>query len=203
MNKLKWLLFLAVLAGTQPTLAAAMQEPLDLIRETSNQVLAKISGKKQELNKSPEKIFDLVNEIVVPHFDFSSMSRMVLGKHWRKASDAQKSEFIGQFRALLVRTYTIALLNYSDQAIEYLPMHKKAGASKALVKTEVKSSGAPPIPINYRLHQNEGSWKVYDVIIDNVSLVSNYRTGFSNQIRRKGLDNLIAKLKKKNNKVSQ
>jgi len=202
MNKLKWVLFLVILIGTQPTWAS-IQEPLDLVRETSSQVLAKVTDRKQELNESPEKIADLVTDIIMPHFDFSRMSRLVLGKYWRKASDSQKNEFIEQFQTLLIRTYAIALLNYSDQAIEYLPLHEKSDASKVMVKTEVKSSGAPPIPINYRLHLNEGRWKVYDVIIDNISLVSNYRTGFANQIRRKGLSSLIAQLKKKNGEITK
>ena len=202
MSKLKWIFFWIALAGMQPTWGS-MQNPLTLVQETSNQVLAKVTDRKQELNNSPEKIVDLVTNIVVPHFDFSRMSRLVLGKHWRKASDAQKSDFIRQFQSLLIRTYAIALLNYSDQAIEYLPMHEQADASDVMVNTEVKSSGAPPIPINYRLHLKEGCWKVYDVIIDNISLVSNYRTGFSNKIRRNGLDSLIAQLKKKNEKVTE
>jgi len=201
MNKLKWVLFLAAMVCTQASWSS-MQNPLDLVRETSNQVLAKVTDKKQELNKSPEKIVDLVTGIVAPHFDFQHMSRLVLGKYWRRASDTQKNTFIEQFQALLIRTYAIALLNYSDQAIEYLPLHEQADASKVMVKTEVRSSGAPAIPINYRLHRHDEGWKVYDVIIDNVSLVSNYRTGFSNQIRRKGLDSLIARLKKKNGKTT-
>ncbi len=201
-NRIKWALLLAALIGLQPAWAST-QDAVELVRSTSNQVLEKIIDKKQELNQSPEKIFDLVNATVAPHFDFPRMSRMVLGKYWRKASDEQKRAFIEQFQALLVRTYAIALLNYSDQAIIYLPPRTQTDRSKVMVRTEVKSSGAPSIPINYRLRLNEGSWKVYDVIIDNISLVSNYRTGFSNQIRRKGLDSLIAQLKEKNDKVTQ
>ena len=201
-NRIKWVLLLAALIGLPPAWAST-QDAVELVRSTSNQVLEKIIDKKQELNRSPEKIFDLVNATVAPHFDFPRMSRMVLGKYWRKASDEQKQAFIKQFQALLVRTYAIALLNYSDQAIIYLPPRTQADTSKVMVRTEVKSSGAPAIPINYRLRLNEGSWKVYDVIIDNISLVSNYRTGFSNQIRRKGLDSLIAQLKEKNDKVTQ
>ncbi len=203
MSRIRWALLLTALLGLQPAWASSTQDALDLVRNTSNQVLEKIIDKKQELNQSPEKIFDLVNATVAPHFDFPRMSRIVLGRYWRKASDAQKSAFIEQFQTLLVRTYAIALLNYSDQAIEYLPMRAQADASKVVVRTEVKSGGAPPIPINYRLRLIDGSWKVYDVIIDNISLVSNYRTGFSNQIRRKGLDSLIAQLKEKNSKVTQ
>ena len=174
-----------------------------MVRETATQVLAKVTDRKQELNESPEKIVDLVTNIIVPHFDFTRMSQLVLGKYWRKASNTQKDEFIGQFQTLLIRTYAIALLNYSDQAIEYLPMHEQGDSSSVTIKTEVKASGAPPIPIHYRLHQEEGKWKVYDVIIDNISLVSNYRSGFSNQIRRKGLNSLIAQLKKKNGKGTE
>jgi len=202
MNKLKWVLFCVALIATQSAWSSA-QGPLELVRDTASQVLAKVTDRKQELNESPEKIADLVTSIIVPHFDFNRMSRLVLGKYWRKASDAQKNEFVGQFQTLLIRTYAIALLNYSDQAIEYLPMHEQADASAVIVKTEVKTSGAPPIPIHYRLHLNEECWKVYDVIIDNISLVSNYRTGFSNQIRRKGLNSLIAQLKKKNERISE
>ncbi len=201
-NRIGWILLLGALIGLQPVSASSPQEALDLVRNTSNQVLEKIIDRKQELNRSPEKIFELVNATVAPHFDFPRMSRMVLGKYWRKASDAQKKAFIEQFQALLVRTYAIALLNYSDQAIEYLPLRAQADASKVMVKTEVRSGGAPPIPINYRLRLSDGNWKVYDVIIDNISLVSNYRTGFANQIRRKGLDSLIAQLKEKNDKVT-
>ncbi len=202
MNKLKWILFLAAMVGMQSSWGA-MQNPLDLVRETSSQVLAKVTDRKQELNESPEKIADLVTDIIVPHFDFKHMSQLVLGKHWRKASDTQKTAFIEQFQTLLIRTYAIALLNYSDQAIEYLPLHERADTTEVTIKTEVKSSGAPAIPINYRLRLNGGCWKVYDVIIDNISLVSNYRTGFSNEIRREGLGSLIAQLKKKNSKVTQ
>jgi len=202
MSKLKWMLFWLALVGMQPTWAS-IQGPLELVRNTATQVLAKVTDRKQELNNSPEKIVDLVTSIIVPHFDFNRMSQLVLGKYWRKASDDQKEAFVGQFQTLLIRTYAIALLNYSDQAIEYLPMHEQTSSSAVTVKTEVKTSGAPPIPIHYRLHQKEGNWMVYDVIIDNISLVSNYRTGFSNQIRRKGLNSLIAQLKKKNDKVTE
>ena len=198
MSKLRWIVILLVLLGLQP--AWAIQAPQKLVKETSDRVLEKVTSRKDELNESPGKIVALVNDIVVPKFDFARMSRLVLGKYWRRASKDQKEDFIEQFRTLLVRTYAIALLNYSGQAIVYLPMHEHEDATEVTVNTEVRDEGAPPIPINYRLHMNEGGWQVYDVVIDNISLVSNYRTGFSNQIRRKGLNNLIAQLKKKNKK---
>ncbi len=176
----------------------AVPGPLALVQETTDKVLAKVKDRKAELNETPSKIFALVEDDVLPHFDFVRMSRLVLGKHWRKASDAQKDAFTEEFRETLVRTYAIALLNYSVQTIKYLPMHEHEDATQVTVNTEVREEGAPPIPISYRLHLLEGHWKVFDVKIDGISLVSNYRTGFSNQIRRRGLDNLIKKLKQKN-----
>ncbi|VAX08644.1 Phospholipid ABC transporter shuttle protein MlaC [hydrothermal vent metagenome] len=189
---------LLVLLGLQP--AWAVQAPLKLVQETSDKVLEKVVNRKDELNEYPGKIVALVNDIVAPQFDFVRMSRLVLGKYWRRASKGQQGDFIEQFRTLLVRTYAIALLNYSGQAIVYLPMHEHEGATEVTVNTEVRDGGAPPIPISYRLYLKDGGWQVYDVVIDNISLVSNYRTGFSNKIRRKGMDSLIAQLKKKNSK---
>lgn len=180
--------------------AWAMEAPLALVKDTSDRVLAAVTERKAELDAAPEKVYGLINEIVLPHFDFVRMSRLVLGKYWRKASDAQKDAFVSEFRQLLVRTYGVALLNYSGQKIEYLPMREVGDAKEVNVNTEVAEHGAPPIPINYRLYLNGGQWKVFDITIDSVSLVSNYRTGFNNQIRRHGLDGLIAKLKERNQK---
>ncbi|HEC16597.1 MAG TPA: ABC transporter substrate-binding protein [Sedimenticola sp.] len=195
-NSLCRLMVLLLALGAQPVWA--IQSPLALVQETSDRVLAKVTDKKAELNETPSKIYALVEDIVLPHFDFVRMSRLVLGKYWRKATDTQRKAFTDQFRELLVRTYAVALLNYSGQTIKYLPMHEYEDAKAVTVNTEVREEGAPPIPINYRLYLNGEHWKVFDVIIDGISLVSNYRSSFSNQIRRKGLDSLIARLKKKN-----
>ena len=180
--------------------AWAMQDPQALVRQTSDEVLAAVTERKAELDAAPEKIYGLVSHIVLPHFDFERMARLVLGKHWRKASDEQKGRFVEQFREMLVRTYGVALLNYSGQEIKYLPMRELGEATEATVSTEVRDNGAPPIPIDYRLYQTEDDWKVFDITIDGISLVSNYRSGFNSHVRRYGLDNLIAKLKERNEK---
>jgi len=197
-NRLYGAVILLLVLGMLPVWA--VEAPLKLVQETSDKVLAKVISRKDELNKSPGEIVALVNDIVVPQFDFIRMSRLVLGKYWRRASNDQKDDFVEQFRTLLVRTYAIALLNYSGQSIVYLPMHEHAGATEVTVNTEVRDDGAPSIPINYRLYLKDENWQVYDIVIDNISLVSNYRTGFSNKIRRKGLNSLIVQLKKKNQK---
>lgn len=174
--------------------------PDELVRETSQLVLAEVDARKDELQQSPGKIYPLVDDIVLPRFDFNRMSRLVLGKYWRRADDAQKDSFVVAFRELLVRTYATALLNYSGQEIKYLPFRAVSGATEVVVNTEVSESGAPSIPINYSLYQDGDDWKVFDVVIDGVSLVSNYRTSFASQIRRYKLDGLIKKIEQRNQK---
>jgi len=187
------ILFLA--AG--PAGATAV-DPLDLVRQTADEVLAEVKERKQELTESPGRIYGLVEDVVLPRFDFERMSMLVLGKHWRTASEEQRAEFVVQFRELLVRTYASALLNYSDQEIRYLPVRQVEGAQEVTIATEVSSEGAPKIPISYALYADGETWKVFDVTIDGVSLVSNYRTTFASQIRRYQLDGLIAKLAERN-----
>jgi phospholipid transport system substrate-binding protein len=178
---------------------AVGQKPLEMIKETADRVLAELSYRKDDLTRNPGKIYGLVDEIVLPRFDFYRMSRLVLGKYWRRATDPEQANFIREFRELLVRTYATALLSYSGQKIVYLPMHFSPGATKVKVATQVKEPGSPPIPINYSLYLDEkGEWMVYDVVIDGVSLVSNYRSSFSSQIRRYKMSGLIQRLADRN-----
>ena len=170
------------------------------MKETADLILAEVVSLKKELDQSPEKIYQLVEHIVLPRFDFPRMSRLVLGKYWKRAKESEKEAFIAAFRELLVRTYTTALLNYSGQEIEYLPFRQVEDATNVTVSTMVSEAGAIPVPINYRLHLDGDDWKVYDVVIDGVSLVSNYRTSFASQIRRHKLPGLINKLELRNKK---
>jgi len=173
--------------------------PLDAVRETADRTMYQVKAHKQKLEMNPGAIYGLVEEYVLPRFDFELISRYVLGKHWRTASPEQRAQFIAQFRTLMVRTYAHALLNYSDQEVRYLPVRMDSNGKRAAVDTLVRQAGAPDIPIEYRLQlQQDGVWRVYDVVIDGVSLVSNYRTSFSGHIRRMGLDGLIGWLDERN-----
>lgn len=185
------LLFLSV-----PAVSASL--PDEIVRQTSDQMLAELTHRKQELQASPGKIYDLVEHVVLPRFDFQRMSQLVLGKYWPRASDSEKGAFVKAFRELLVRTYATALLNYSGQEIVYLPLQQRADSEDVTVNTQVKAAGALPIPIDYRLYMNGGDWKVFDVSIDGISLVSNYRSSFASQIRRYKLAGLIQKLEQRN-----
>jgi phospholipid transport system substrate-binding protein len=144
----------------------------------------------------------LVDKIVLPHFDFYKMSSRVLGKYWRRASDEQKEKFTKEFRILLVRTYAKALVDNMDQTIDYMPVHAPENAEDVTVKTEIPQQGSFPLPIDYSMYLTNGEWKVYDVEIDGISLVINYRTTFANEIRQAGLDKLIAKLSSRNEQAA-
>jgi phospholipid transport system substrate-binding protein len=123
------------------------------------------------------------------------MARLVLGKYWRRANDEQKTTFEKEFRLLIVRTYATALLEYTDEVIEYPPTRLKPGDDDVTVQTVINQPGGVPIPVNYSLHLTEaGQWKVYDMVIDGISLVTNYRSSFASEIRRGSLDDLIGKL---------
>ncbi len=127
------------------------------------------------------------------------MSKWVLGKtNWRSASEEQRSQFVIEFRTLLVRTYAKALLEYSDEEIVYKPVTSNPESNIVTVETEVKQSGGNMIPINYRMHASGGEWKVVDVAVDGISLVSTYRGSFAAEIRKNGIDSLIAKLSERN-----
>ncbi len=198
-------LLLAFLLSFGSAQASVAQSPQALIKSTSDQVLARLKADHDELQAHPDKVYALVEDIVLPHFDFHRIARWVLGKYSRRASAAQMARFTEEFRMLLVRTYATALLQYTNQQIDYLPLRMKPGATDVTVKTEIQQPGAFPIPIDYDLYLPEGSkeWKVYDVSIDSVSLVSNYRSTFAGEIRRKGLDALIDSLAKRNHEAGQ
>lgn len=170
-----------------------------LVIDTTTRMLALIESEREKIDARPVYIYELVEGEVLPHFDFQRMGRLVLGKHWRKANESQREQFIKEFSFLLVRTYATAMMDYSGQEIIYLPFREGKDKGDVVVRTEVDQKGGFPIPIDYSLHLKEGEWKVYNVKIDAVSLVLNYRTTYSGEIRKlRGLDGLIKQLKKRN-----
>ena len=175
-----------------------------LIKKTADKVLTLVQTNRKKLEADPSGIYELVYQYVLPHFNFQRMSRSVLGKHWHSASAEQRTSFIRQFQILLVRTYAVALLNYSNEAITYLPFHLKPKAKLAQVKSKVSDGSGIDLPVNYLLlKMKQGDWKVVDVKIDGISLVSNYRTSFAAQVRRTGIAGLIKQLMARNSFLAQ
>jgi len=179
-------------AGT----ARAETAPEELVRATADQILAEIKAHRDVYAKDYVKLYKMADEKVLLHFDFRRMSQWVLGRFWKEATPEQRDRFTSEFRDLLVGTYSQALLNYNDQKIAYLPVQRKPDDTEVTVKTEVKQTGGQPnIPIHYSFYKNkDGAWKVYDINIEGVSLVTNYRSVYATKIREKGMDALIAEI---------
>jgi phospholipid transport system substrate-binding protein len=177
---------------------AANDAPLDIVRTTTDSVLARVQADKDALRADPGKMYDLVSELIFPHFDFAIMAQWVLGDSWASADEATRTAFVDQFRKLLVRTYATALLEFSDQTIGYPDVEPPAAANTATVKQEISQPGSASIPIVYRLHNKTGDWKVFDVSVDGVSLIKTYRASFAAAIKNDGLPALIQNLEAKN-----
>jgi phospholipid transport system substrate-binding protein len=181
-----------------PVWAEKEHPAMELVKQTTQEIRSKIKEEKAAIEKDNERLYDLVDNVVLPHFDFRKMSSWVLGRNWRKANDQQKQKFTDQFRRLLVRTYSKALYDNIDQQIDFLPMRGKPDDDDVTVRTEVPQQGGFPIPIEYKMHLKNGEWKVYDVVIDAISLVANYRSSFNQEIKKSGIDSLIASLAERN-----
>ena len=169
-----------------------------IVKDAVTIVMEKLTEDKEKIQEDPQHLLALVEKYVLPYFDFPKMSSWALGKYSRKATDKQKAEFTEQFRLLLVRTYSKALLEGAGRKVIYLPMRKSNKANEAVVRTEVEQGSAFPLPIDYKMHTVKDKWKVYDVSIDGISIVSNYRNTFAKEIRKNGIDKLIARLSAKN-----
>jgi phospholipid transport system substrate-binding protein len=193
------LLVVSMTAGAVP--APSDISPQELVRDTSSRMLNALRDQRDEIKKTPGRLYELVAEIVLPYFDFERMSQWVLGLNWRTATPEQRAHFVEQFRQLLVRTYGNALSGYADEKIIYLPVADKTDSSKVTVRTEIEQGGST-IPINYSMYNSKDGWKVYDVAINGVSLVTNYRATFSSIIRGEGIDNLIKQLVERNKSMS-
>lgn len=194
----KFLVGVSFLASLYSGLANADMAPDVLVKQTADDVLAIIKNDKEIQAGNQQKLYAVAEEKILPNFDFDRVCRMVLGKNWKAATTEQQASFQKEFRSLLLRTYSVALGKYKDQVIEYKPMRIEPDAKNVTVKTQILQSGGQPIAVDYSLVKNGTNWKVYDIVIENVSLVTNYRSQFSNEIRQNGIDSLNTKLADKN-----
>jgi phospholipid transport system substrate-binding protein len=191
-------LYVLALVGFS-TLAAAEVTPDELVKKTAEEVLEIVKSDKDIQAGDQKKIFALAEAKILPNFDFDRVSRLVLGRNWANATKEQQAEFQKEFRSLLLRTYASALSKYRNQTLQYLPSRSQPDATRAVVRTQILQPGGQPIGIDYSLEKGPNGWKVYDIVIEGVSLVTNYRSQFNNEIRQVGgMDGLIQKLAEKN-----
>ena len=178
--------------------AATEISPDTLVDNTAQEVLSIVRQDKELRAGNMAKILDLVEAKVLPHFNFMRMTRLAMGKNWNKATPQQQEELVKEFRTLLVRTYSNALSTYSDYKIKVEPVRSKAGDTDTTVKTKVMQDSGQPVDIDYSMEKTGDGWKVYDVTVAGVSLVTNYRSTFNSQVREGGVEKLLKTLGDKN-----
>lgn len=203
MNRL--LVGLLIAAFSTPLAAGATAPmPEELVRERTAKIVELIKTNRDAYSKDHRKLYVMVDEQVLPYFDFRVMARSVLGHHWREATEDQRERFTREFRELLVRTYATALLKYNDEEIAFLPFTARPDDQTAVVRTEVRpAGGGPSIPIHYGFYRSEAGWKVYDVVVEGVSLVTNYRSVYAQRIKKEGIEALIASLERSNREAAE
>lgn len=183
------------------TLPVSAQEasPDALIKNVTNEVLDIVRKDKEIQSGNTKKAMELIEAKVLPHFNFTRMTQLALARDWRQANPAQQKVLTDEFRALLVRTYSKAITEYKNQTIDFRPFSAKPGETDVRVRTEIKQSGAGKnIELDYYLEKSGAAWKVYDIEVGGISLVTNYRESFASEVRNNGIDGLVKSLQAKN-----
>jgi phospholipid transport system substrate-binding protein len=170
-----------------------------LVKTITDEVAATIAKDKDIQAGDVTKAADLIEAKIVPHFDFVRMARLAMGRNWRAATPEQQKQIAEEFKTLLVRTYSTALVNYKGQPISYKPLRAKPEDDEVTVRSDVKpSGGGQPVEIDYEMEKTPAGWKIYDVKVGGVSLVTTYRDTFASEVRERGIEGLIKSLAAKN-----
>jgi phospholipid transport system substrate-binding protein len=183
--------------------AAADMAPDALAKSVTDDVLAAVRTDKDLQNGNSQKVLQLVESKVLPHFNFTRMTQLAMGKNWRQTKPDQQQALTGEFRTLLVRTYAAAFSGYKNQTVDYRPLKASPTDTDVMVQSVVNQPGAQPIAVDYSMEKTAQGWKVYDVKIEGISLVNNYRGTFNTEVQKSGVDGLIKALADKNRSLAQ
>lgn len=198
--KIRQIIASCVLAVVAFTATAADDHPAQTLVVESTTSLIDVLKEEGERIKSDKAFLDeQIATFVVPNVDFSTMTKLAVGKSWKQADEKQRVELVEEFKSLLLNTYTNALTEYSGESIEFQPFKAEKRDDRAIVRSVFKQANGSSIPVQYKLRDKEG-WLIYDIEVDQISLVTSYRTAFSNEIEKGGIDGLLQTMKDKNGK---
>lgn len=192
----------ALLLGIAPARAQEAMAPDALAKSVTDEVLTVLRSDKEIKAGNTGKVVDLVEKKVLPHFDFVRMTRLAVGPNWRQASPDQQKSLVNEFRTLLVHTYAATFVAYRDQSIEYRPLRMQPGDTEVVIKSLINQSGGKAVPVDYKMEKGASGWKVYDVVVADLSLVQNYRGTFETEVRKGGIEGLIKALVDKNKQLT-
>jgi phospholipid transport system substrate-binding protein len=186
--------------GALCAFAAYAQEmkPDELVKKVTDEVLAAVKSDKQLAAGDKQKALKLAEEKVLPHIDFEEATRLAVGRSWREATPEQKKRLTDEFRRMLVRTYSSAISAYEGQTMKVQPVHMKADDTDVTVHNQYIRPGGKPVQLDYQMHKTQSGWKIYDIIVEGVSLVLTYRSEFDAVVKQQGVDGLIKRLAEKN-----
>lgn len=198
----KYLTWLSLVFFLAPAIAPAQTEaeasaPDALVKNVTEEVLNILRKDKDIQSGNRQRAVSLIETKVAPHFDFARMTSLAVGRAWRQADAEQRKALTGEFRTLLVRTYANALTAYRDQTVSFKPTKPSSG-NEVTVRSQINKPGSQPIPLDYSLAKSAAGWKVFDVAISNISLVTNYRSSFASEVERGGIAGLVKALQEKN-----
>jgi phospholipid transport system substrate-binding protein len=194
-------LIAALCAMAVPTGAQGMTPPDALAKSVTDEVLAVLRTDRDIQAGNQKKVVDLVEKKVLPHFNFVRMTQLAVGRHWREASPEQQKKLVGEFRMLLVQTYAATFAAYRDQAIEYRPLRMQPDDTDVVVRSLINQSGGKPVTVDYKMQKSNTGWKVYDVVVGDLSLVQSYRGSFNTEVQKGGIDGLLKALTEKNRQL--
>lgn len=184
-----------------PAGAQNMTPPDALARTVTDEVLAVLRADKDIQAGSRKKVIDLVEKKVLPHFNFVRMTQLAAGRYWRQASPEQQKSLVEEFRTLLVQTYAATFTAYRDQQVEYRPLRMQSDDTEVVVKSLINQPGGKPVTIDYKMEKSNAGWKVYDVVVADLSLVQSYRGTFSTEVQKGGIEGLVKALAEKNKEL--
>ena len=190
-----------LLAGSVALAAGTVSAPQQLAKQVTSSILEELTSRRESLRNDPRSVYELVDRLVLPHFDFERMSRRVLGKRWKEASPEQRQRFVPAFRSMLVGTYATLLNEYRGQTLTWPDPVARKKDDEVVIPVQIELSASQPVRISYLMHGSGTDWKVFDVAVDGVSLVTNYRSSFRSEIARHGIEGLIERLEARNAKT--
>jgi len=201
-NSLKNIIFLCFALFVLPA-AANMQAPDVLARTVTEEVLAIVRADKDLQQGNQNKVAQLVETKILPHFNFTRMTQLAMGRNWRQSSAEQQKLLVSEFQTLLVRTYTAAYTQYRNETVSYRPVRMAPDDRDVMVRSQINRPGGQPVGVDYNMERTDQGWKIYDVKIEGISLVENYRNTFNSEVQRNGVDGLIRTLSERNRQLSQ
>jgi phospholipid transport system substrate-binding protein len=169
--------------------------PQDVIEYAATTMSEKLTGRKDYYESHPDELYTMINEVLLPYFDTRYSGRLVLGKHWKGVTEEQRAEFIDAFYRFLMQSYAKGLLEFDQEKIEFLPFQGEVDGKRVVVKTQMRLDDGSIVPVNYSMRRSEPGWKVYDVRIEGVSYIQNYRNQFNAEISENGVNSVIARLR--------